>query len=188
MPLQMLPHLNSSEFFPPSNLLPELCEMKYEPKFDIKYETKYDPKQYEMKYDPKYEMKYDPGKFDNSKIPPLVPVALPPPVNGPFNFLPPISHMHHQDPLYPMPMQMYGALQMPALAPMSDDQHDPHNPHMQPGGMQHANSHMPPGMMDMRHGHLPPPQSIGSIFKPYQHMDLNMSLQSDEDEDVKPLI
>jgi hypothetical protein len=39
-------------------------------------------------------------------------------------------------------------------------------------------------MMDMRH--LPPPQP--GVFKPYQHMDLNMSLQSDEDEDVKPLI
>ena len=48
--------------------------------------------------------------------------------------------------------------------------------------------HLPPVMMDMRGmPPVPPPaQPLGSVFKPYQHLEMGMGLASDEDEDIKP--
>ncbi|XP_063686717.1 oocyte zinc finger protein XlCOF8.4-like isoform X6 [Bolinopsis microptera] len=112
--------------------------------------------------------------LSGEKIPPLVPVPLPPP--GQFNFLPPIAHLH--DPLYPV-CSMGMPMGMPHL---TEDGHMSHLPHDMP------HPHMPPGMMDMRQmPPIPPPaQPLGSVFKPYQHLDMGMGLASDEDEDVKP--
>ena len=117
---------------------------------------------------------YPPTDLTGEKIPPLVPVPLPPP--GQFNFLPPISHLH--DPLYPV-----GSMPLPMGMPhLTEDGHHFDMPPLPPP------HHLAPPAMMPPIPHVPPAQPLGSVFKPYQHLEMQgLGLNSDEDEDVKPV-